>query len=122
MTVPLPGRVRHARRVGYATWILLAGLQVVWHAWWRPPAQEPMLAAIVALVPLLLPLLAIRRSSRALLWAGIIALFYFCHGISTAWTVPVERVPALLETLLSVILILALGAGVQKRTPAARPG
>ncbi|HET6587620.1 MAG TPA: DUF2069 domain-containing protein, partial [Oleiagrimonas sp.] len=95
MMASLPDRLRHARRVGYAAWFLLAGLQVIWHTWWRPSAQETMLAAVVALVPLLLPLLAIRRPSRALLWAGIIALFYFCHGISTAWTVPVERVPAL---------------------------
>ncbi|HET7299217.1 MAG TPA: DUF2069 domain-containing protein [Oleiagrimonas sp.] len=120
MTATLPGRVRRAHRIGYAAWALLAAWQIVWHAWWYPPAQSPALASAVALIPLLLPLLAIKRPARALLWAGIIALFYFCHGVSVAWTVPPERVPALLETLLSVTLILALGAGVQKRTPAAK--
>lgn len=120
MTATLPERVRRAHRVGYAAWMLLAVLQVVWHAWWHPTAQSSALAVGVALVPLLLPLLALKRPARALLWAGIIALFYFCHGISIAWTVPTERMPALLETLLSVTLILALGAGVQKRTPATK--
>ena len=122
MTTRLPVRVRGAHCVGYVAWALLAVLQVIWHAWWRAPAQEPMLAAGVALVFLLLPLLAMRHPPRALLWAGIIALFYFCHGISTAWSAPVERVPALLEIMLSLALILALGAGVQKRKPAPTSG
>lgn len=117
-SIPLSGRVRLAHRSGYAAWAGLALLQVIWHAWWWPPVHgSPMLAAVVALVPLLLPLLAIRRPSRALLWAGIIALFYFCHGIATAWSVPPARVPALLETFLSLVIVMALGAAVQRRKP-----
>src|SRR5699024_4957258 len=108
---------------GFVAWALLALLQVLWRGWWHPPMQGGAALAIgIAVIPLLLPLLAIRRPSRALLWAGIIALFYFCHGVSEAWTVPDERVPALLEAALCVVLIAALGAGVQKRTSATRPG
>ncbi len=118
---PVPARVRHARHTGFAAWALLALLQVAWHGWWHPPAQDAALAVAVALVPLLLPLLAIKRPVRALLWAGILALFYFCHGVSEAWTVPAERVPALLEAALCVVLIVALGAGVQKRASTAKP-
>lgn len=112
----VPARVRLARRAGFAAWTALAALQVLWQAWWMPPAQgSAALGATVALVPLLLPLLAIGRPPRALLWAGIIALFYFCHGVMEAWTVPTARFPALLEVLFSVILIGALGSAVQKR-------
>ncbi len=115
MATPTP-RVRAARLVGRAAWAGLAVLQVVWHAWWVPPAQgQALLAAVVAVVPLLLPLLAWRRPSRALLWAGIVALFYFCHGIMEAWTVPAARLPAWLEIVFSAGLIVALGAAVQKR-------
>lgn len=108
-----PARVRHARRTGFVAWAALVVLEIVWHAWGRTPLDAPALA--LAVVPLLLPLLALRRPARALLWAGIIALFYFVHGASEAWTTPAARVPALLEVVLSVILIGALGAGVQKR-------
>lgn len=122
MTAATATRIRHARRTGFVAWALLILLQPVWHGWWHPPAQEAALAIGIAVVPLLLPLLAIKRPTRALLWAGILALFYFCHGVSEAWTVPAERVPALLEAALCVVLIVALGAGVQKRASAAKPG
>lgn len=111
-----PPRVRLARQAGFAAWAALAVLQIVWHAWWVPPPQgSALLAAVVAVIPLLLPLLALHRPPRALLWTGIIALFYFCHGIMEAWTLPAARGPAALEILLSVIIVGALGAAVQKR-------
>ncbi len=112
----LPAHVRRTRQTGFAAWAALALLQVVWHAGWHPPVQgSAALAATVATLPLLLPLLAMRRPSRALLWAGIIALFYFAHGISTAWSLPAARLPALLESFFSVVLIGALGVGAKKR-------
>lgn len=114
-TMP-PARVRHAHRTGFVAWGLLGVLQVLWHGWWAPPETgSPALAAGVALLPLLLPLVALRRPPRALLCAGMIALFYFCHGVMEAWSVPLVRLPAMLEIGLSVVLILALGGGVYKR-------
>lgn len=108
-------RVRRANTTAFAAWAALALLQVIWHAWWQPPPTGPALAATVAVVPLLLPLLAMRRPPRALLWVGILALFYFAHGVSEAWTVPAARIPALLEVVFSTLLVAALGAAVQKR-------
>jgi uncharacterized membrane protein len=72
------------------------------------------LALSIALVPLLLPLLALRNVRRALLWVGILALFYFCHGVAEAWSAPAERIPALLEIALTLLLIGTLGAGVRR--------
>jgi uncharacterized membrane protein len=111
-------------RVGVAAWMALILLQPAWYLWLAPPADGPPgVALLLTLPPLLLPLLALRTSlRRALLWAGIVALFYFCHGIVAAWVIPATRVPALIEALLCVVLIGALGADIRygKRTRGAR--
>jgi uncharacterized membrane protein len=113
---PTPPRVRHARRIGFIAWGTLLVLQLAWYAWLAPPAHMPVAAALgIALVPLLLPALALRRPPRALLLAGMVALFYFCHGISEAWTNPAVRGLAFVEIALTLVLIGALGAAVQKR-------
>ncbi|MEO7433804.1 MAG: DUF2069 domain-containing protein [Dokdonella sp.] len=92
--------------IGLVAWALLTLLQLVWHGWLAPST----VALVITLPPLLLPLLALRKGAgRALLWVGIAALFYFCHGISEAWSEPGVRGVALVETLLCVVLIGALG-------------
>ena len=59
-------------------------------------------------VPLLPPLVgfALRRP-RAALWAGIVALFYFCHGIAE-FRVSGSIWPAL-ETALALVIVMAAG-------------
>jgi uncharacterized membrane protein len=92
--------------IGLAAWALLVLLQLVWHLWLTPS----VFALVITLPPLLLPLLALRTGAgRALLWVGIVALFYFCHGIAEAWTSPEVRAVALIETMLCIVLIGALG-------------
>ena len=110
-----------AYRIGLAAWAALALLQLVWHAWLFPAQSMPM-AVVVALtvIPLLLPLLALRDVRRALLWVGILSLFYFCHGVSEAWSEPGQRWLAWLEILLTLTLIGTLGAGVRRRRAQSR--
>jgi uncharacterized membrane protein len=74
------------------------------------------LVLVITVVPLLLPLLAIRDPRRALLWVGILSLFYFCHGIAEAWSSPNERWLALIEIALTLLLIGTLGAGVKRKS------
>ncbi|CAM0997978.1 DUF2069 domain-containing protein [Rhodanobacter sp. Root179] len=107
-------------RLGLIAWALLVVLQLVWHAWLFPPQSMPItLLLAITVVPLLLPLFAIRDVRRALLWVGILSLFYFCHGVSEAWSAAsAERWLAVAEIVLTVLLIGTLGAGV-KRRPAA---
>ena len=108
--------------VGQVAWALLVVLQFAWHAWLVPPQSMPMtLALAIAVIPLLLPLFAIRDVRRALLWVGILSLFYFCHGVSEAWSSAGERWLAIAEIVLTVLLIAALGAGVKRRPPAISP-
>jgi uncharacterized membrane protein len=108
-----------ALRAGLGAWCALVLLQFAWYLWLAPPANaRPALALALTLPPLLLPLLALRTSPRrALLWVGIVALFYFCHGVVAAWAIPAARMPALLEALLCVVLIGALGVDARRAGP-----
>lgn len=102
----------NATRFGVIAWAALVLLQIIWYAWLAPPANGNIeLALMLTLPPLILPLLALRRSlKRALLWVGIISLAYFCHGVVAAWSIPAVRLPALIEVALCVVLIGTLGS------------
>jgi uncharacterized membrane protein len=103
-------------RMGLAAWILLIALQCVWYAWLFPPQHMPVtLALAITVIPLLLPFLAIRNMRRALLLVGMLSLFYFCHGVAESWSSVQERGLALIEVLLTLLLIGALGAGVKRK-------
>ena len=100
-----------AERVGAITWALLIALEFAWYLVLAPPATgSPWLALALTLPALLLPLLALRTGlKRALFWVGVVALFYFCHGVVAAWILPNARMPAIVEALLCVISIGAIG-------------
>ncbi|QRP64751.1 DUF2069 domain-containing protein [Rhodanobacter sp. FDAARGOS 1247] len=104
-------------RLGLIAWALLVVLQLVWHAWLFPPQSMPItLLLAITVVPLLLPLFALRDVRRALLWVGILSLFYFCHGVSEAWSAAgTERWLAVAEVVLTLLLIGALGAGAKRK-------
>jgi len=102
-------------------WAALAALQLIWHGWLFPAESMPVPVALaITLVPLLLPLLALRNVPRALLWVGILSLFYFSHGIAEAWSAPGERLLAFIEIGLTLILIGSLGLGVQRKRAGVR--
>jgi uncharacterized membrane protein len=106
-------------RVGLVAWAALVLLQLAWHAWLFPTQHMPMALVLpITVIPLLLPLFALRDVRRALLWVGILSLFYFSHGISEAWSAPGERWLGWIEIVLTVTLIGTLGAGVKRKRPA----
>lgn len=108
-------------RLGLAAWAGLILLQLAWHGWLAPPTQlSTALVLAITVLPLLLPLTALRNVRRALLWVGILSLFYFCHGISEAWSSADTRVLALIEIGLTLLLIGSLGAGVRRRSARGR--
>ncbi len=107
---------RLARGVGFAAWAALALLQVAWHGWWVPPQGLPLAAALaIALVPLALPLTYWRQPERALLLAGMISLFYFCHGVAEAWAATAARPFAWIEIALAVVLVLSCARTPRRR-------
>lgn len=110
------------QRFGFVTWGAQALLQIVWHAWLLPPTRMPLAVALtIALLPLASPLLAWRRPSRALLLVAIVSLFYFCHGVAEAWSSRPERALAIVEVILALALIGAVGwAGRRRQTASAK--
>jgi uncharacterized membrane protein len=103
------------QKLGLAAWAALAALQLLWHGWLLPPQAMPVaLVLAITVVPLLLPLAALRKPRRALLWVGILALFYFCHGVAEAWSSAAGRALAAAEIALTLLLIGTLGAGVRR--------
>lgn len=111
MTTESSLRKRVAQRIGLAAWLALLALQILWHGIVAAPSGVLSWPALsLAVVPLALPLLTWRQPSRALLLAGMVALFYFAHGIADAWSMPAVRGWASAEIVLSVLLVLAYGA------------
>lgn len=109
-----------AQRIGFVAWAALALLQVAWHAWLLPPATMPVaVALVIALLPLAVPLLYWRRPQKALLLAGMLGLFYFCHGVAEAWAAPRERALALIEVALVVVLVVSQARKPKRRKAAA---
>ena len=105
-----------AERVGVVAWIALVVLQFVWYLVMAPPVGgSPWIALALTLPALVLPVFALKSGlRRALLWVGVVALFYFCHGIVAAWIAPAARVPAITESVLCVIVIASLGGAVRR--------
>lgn len=115
MSAPIPT----AYRIGLVAWAALVVLQLIWHGWLFPAQTMPVLLVLaITVIPLLLPLFAIRDVRRALLWVGILSLFYFCHGIAEAWSSPDERWLGIIEIILTLVLIGTLGAGVKRKRKA----
>ncbi|WP_448103183.1 DUF2069 domain-containing protein [Luteibacter jiangsuensis] len=103
------------QRIGLFAWAGLLLVQVLWYSAYPPVSIPTWFAFALTVPPLLLPLLSLPNVSRALLWVGILALFYFCHGVSEAWSSTGDRWLAFIEIALTLLLIGSLGAGVRRR-------
>jgi len=110
----------NSRTLGIAAWIGLIVLHLAWSLWLAPPNGSSWPGLALALIPLMLAALALRQSvQRALLWVGVMSLFYFSHGVALVWSEPRARLPAALEVGLCLLLVGALGwqARHYKRKP-----
>jgi len=111
-----------ARATGLACWAALIVLHLAWHTWLAPPLNGAIgLALALSLTPLLLPAIVARRQpQRALLWVGILCLFYFSHGVVLAWADVRARALGWAEIVLTLALIGSLGwsaRGYRKKRP-----
>ncbi len=92
-----------ARRILCMALLALAALYAGWfgydHKW--------VALAIFALPPLWLLRSTLQGNLRSGFWAGVLALLWFSHGVMVAWTRPPERVFALGEAGLAVLIVLA---------------
>lgn len=89
----------------------LCGLAIAYALWFRRDAAMLVAWTIFALPPLLLGLQAARGAGRLTRFlTGVLGLFWFSHGVMTAWADAEHRLPALAVALFSVLAILAANA------------
>jgi uncharacterized membrane protein len=103
------------QKTGLAAWAALLLVQILWYALYPPVSIPTWVALVLTVPPLLLPLLSLPNVTRALLWVGVLALFYFCHGVSEVWSSTADRWLAVIEIVLTLLLIGTLGVGVRRR-------
>ena len=102
-----------AHRITAAALLALAAL----FALWFHDDRHALAALLVfALPPLLLAWPAWRGGRRAAFWAGVLALFWFSHGVMAAYSRPTEAGYAWAEIALGLAVVLASSwPGLRKR-------
>jgi len=116
-----------ARGISAASTFALLALQWAWRATLPAESWPWWLAALLWSLPLLPPALAFGlRRPRAPLWAGTVALLYFCHGIAEWRASPAQSPWAMAETGLALAMVFAAGwpgiaAKIAKRRAASPP-
>jgi uncharacterized membrane protein len=94
-----------SQRLVIGLYLALLLLQVVWHFLLPQPfGAHNWILAVVASLPLLLPLAGIAKGRfRSMTWGGFLAVLYFVIGVMEAWSNPAQRIPATIQ------IVLALG-------------
>ena len=87
--------------------VALFALAALFATWFR--ADKHLLASqlVFAAPPLLLALATLAGAKRAPFWAGVLALFWFCHGVMVAWSRPAEAGYAWAEIVLALGIVLS---------------
>jgi uncharacterized membrane protein len=88
----------------FAAYLSLLLMQVIWHSLLPAPwGNQNWILAVVASLPLLLPLRGIAAGSfRSMTWGGFLAVLYFVIGVMEAWSNPPQRIPAVVQILLAL--------------------
>jgi uncharacterized membrane protein len=99
-----------AFRIVSLSYLALVLLQPVWHLILPPPYGARLVwLAVLATVPLLLPLKGVMQGSlRSMTWAGYLVMLYLLIGVTEAWSNPPQRGPALLQVLLVILYVISL--------------
>jgi uncharacterized membrane protein len=102
-----------SRRVLIVALIALTGLYLMWFGA-APSPWAPLL--VFALPPAALAMAALSGWRHAGFWAGVLALAWFSHGVMVAWTRAPERVFAMTEIVLALVVVFAASLpGVKAR-------
>ena len=100
------------------TYLALLILQPVWHALLPAPyGASSWWLGLLAALPLMFPLQGVLKGNiRSMTWAGYLLLFYLVIGVMEAWSNAPQRVPALTQTgLVAVGIVAMLGFSRESR-------
>lgn len=90
--------------------VALLGLAGLYGFWFHADHDRIAALLVFALPPLLLGIGALANRSTARFWAGVLALAWFSHGVMVAWAHADQRVYALIETALALMVIFTANA------------
>lgn len=96
--------------------LLLVALAALYAVWFAHDRHWLATQLVFTLPPLLLAAGVLVRRGNAAFWAGVLALFWFSHGVMSAWSHPQTVLWAWLELLLALAVIgVASGPGLHRR-------
>lgn len=87
--------------------LALLALAALFGLWYVRGAHAWAAAVVLVLPPLLLAMAAWRGWPRAGFVSGVLALFWFSHGVMLAWSEPAQRAFALVEVALALLVVYA---------------
>lgn len=101
--------------------VALLALALLYLAWFHDDRDAAAALLVFALPPLLLAVPAWRGGRRAGFWSGVLALFWFSHGVMHAWAHPEGAAYAWAAIVLSLAVVAASSwAGLRARFGARR--
>ena len=101
---------------------LLQLLAILYAAWFFGDRQYTLALLVFALPPILLMIGVMARRRTAAFWAGVFALFWFSHGVMSAWTHRETALYAWAEIVLSLlVVVLASLPGLRARFGKRKP-
>jgi len=96
--------------VRLSRWIVgaaLLALALLYVLWFHADAHRGAAMVIFVLPPLLLLLLLLAGRTKAALWAGIFALFWFSHAVMLAFSEPAQRYWAYVAIVLALVIVFS---------------
>ncbi|AOA71329.1 DUF2069 domain-containing protein [Stenotrophomonas rhizophila] len=84
---------------------VLLALAAVFAVWFAHDRHWLASQLVFSAPPLLLALGVVTGRGKAMFWAGVLALFWFSHGVMSAWSHPETAHFAWLELLLALAVI-----------------
>lgn len=102
--------------------LALLAIALLYATWFRDDPQRIAAWLVLAMPPLLLAPGALLGGRLSRFWAGVLALFWFSHGVMEAWSETATRMHGLTLLALALLVVFtvawpALAARRQRRGP-----
>ncbi|MGH8037362.1 MAG: DUF2069 domain-containing protein [Stenotrophomonas sp.] len=95
---------------------LLLALAAVFAVWFAHDRHWLASQLVFTAPPVLLAIGVLTGRGNAMFWAGVLALFWFSHGVMSAWSHPETALWAWLELLLALAVIgVSCAPGLRRR-------